>query len=118
MVIRLVSLYVSHANEKRLREGGAKEYGRANTIALTLAHVAFYLSAIKESIYFNRHINLFTYAGIILFIIAMLTLVLIMLKLGKDWTVKIILPQIKVLSKHYSTAPSDDQIIFLPSFRN
>ena len=44
--LRLVTLALSINNEKRLKQAGAREYGRLNSRILALLHVVFYLGAL------------------------------------------------------------------------
>ena len=95
--IRLYSLSISIRNEKRLIAKGAIQYGKTNSMLLSLAHVTFYLSAIIEA---NVHqIGMTTLSwtglGVLLFAIAMLFVVI--RELGEIWTVKLyILPEHQV----------------------
>jgi isoprenylcysteine carboxyl methyltransferase (ICMT) family protein YpbQ len=89
--IRLISLFISVRNEKKLKASGAVEYGQTNSLVLTLSHIAYYLLAITECIKTDRIINEYTYAGIILFLFSMVTLFLVIKNLGALWTVKLII---------------------------
>lgn len=57
-VLRLVSLSYSIRNEKRIVQAGAVQYGKTNSLCLTLAHIAYYFSALYEAyatgVSFNR----------------------------------------------------------------
>ena len=46
--VRLLTLAISIKNEKRLKEAGAREYGRLNSRILAVLHVLFYLGALAE----------------------------------------------------------------------
>jgi isoprenylcysteine carboxyl methyltransferase (ICMT) family protein YpbQ len=89
--IRLISLFISIRNEKKLKALGAVEYGQTNSRILTLAHIIYYLLAIIESLNYDRTINEFTYAGVALFLFSMVTLFLVIKYLGHLWTVKLII---------------------------
>jgi isoprenylcysteine carboxyl methyltransferase (ICMT) family protein YpbQ len=89
--IRLVSLFISTRNEKKLKASGAIEYGQTNSLILTLCHIAYYILAIKESLNNDRAINEYTYAGIALFMFSMVMLFLVIYHLGHLWTVKLII---------------------------
>ena len=41
-VLRLLSLSYSIRNEKRLLKSGAVQYGKVNSLLLTLAHIVYY----------------------------------------------------------------------------
>ena len=47
-VLRLFSLAFSIRNEKRLIKCGATQYGKRNSLLLTLAHIAYYFGALYE----------------------------------------------------------------------
>ena len=47
--LRLISLSYSIRNEKHIRKKGAVQYGKFNSLLLTLAHIAFYFSALYEA---------------------------------------------------------------------
>lgn len=48
-VLRLLSLSYSIRNEKRLLKSGAVQYGKVNSLLLTLAHIVYYFSALYEA---------------------------------------------------------------------
>ncbi|HEY8935015.1 MAG TPA: isoprenylcysteine carboxylmethyltransferase family protein [Cyclobacteriaceae bacterium] len=89
--IRLISLFISIRNEKRLKMDGAMEYGKANSLLLTLSHVAFYGLCLYEGLHNNATIINVTYIGIALFAFSMAMLFLVIKQLGPIWTVKLII---------------------------
>jgi isoprenylcysteine carboxyl methyltransferase (ICMT) family protein YpbQ len=89
--VRLISLFISIRNEKQLKLSGAHEYGKLNTLVLTLGHIAFYVLAITEGIQKQVTVNNYTYAGICFFAFSMLILFMVIQQLGKLWTVKLII---------------------------
>lgn len=48
-VLRLISLSFSIRNEKRLLKKGAMQYGKFNSLLLTLAHIVYYFEALYEA---------------------------------------------------------------------
>ena len=58
--LRLLSLAYSIRNEKRLLKNGAVQYGKVNSLLLTLAHVAYYLSALYEAYISGTTFNCFS----------------------------------------------------------
>lgn len=89
-VWRLITLVVSARNEKRLRGQGAREYGRANTIALAATHVAYYVVATIEWLKSGVPVIPWISAiGVVLYILSAVALVLVIRSLGHIWTVKI-----------------------------
>jgi isoprenylcysteine carboxyl methyltransferase (ICMT) family protein YpbQ len=89
--IRLISLFVSISNEKKLKAAGALEYGKTNSLILTLSHIVFYGLAITEALVKNKIINEYTYAGLALFAFSMFILFMVIKHLGHLWTVKLII---------------------------
>ena len=87
--LRLVSLSFSIRNEKRLLKKGGKQYGKFNSLLLTLAHIAFYFGALYEAYSKDMEMNSLSWlgAGVMLFAYAMLFYV--MYKLRDVWTVKL-----------------------------
>ncbi len=88
-VFRLLSLFKSIKNEKKLKQGGAIEYGKKNSIVLTWAHVAFYLFCIGESLFFGKTFNHISAIGSMVFIFSMISLWWVIFQLGPLWTVKL-----------------------------
>ncbi len=89
--VRLVSLFISISNEKKLKAAGAQEYGKLNSLFLTLAHVAFYAGCVWEGAAMDRHMNALSFAGLALFGFSMGMLAIVIRQLGSLWTVKLIL---------------------------
>lgn len=89
--IRLISLFISIRNEKRLKAEGAVEYGKVNSIILTLFHILFYGLSLWEAIHNHRTVNEFTVMGIVLFLFSMTMLFLVIKELGDIWTIKLII---------------------------
>ena len=89
--VRLFTLFISIKNEKRLKQAGAQEYGRLNTLILTILHILFYASAFTEG-YANRvQFNRVTSIGIIIYALSMLALFYVIQQLPRIWTVKLII---------------------------
>ena len=89
--IRLISLFISIRNEKRLKMDGATEYGKTNSLLLTLSHIAFYSLCLYEGLHNDARIINLTYFGIVLFAFSMIMLFLVIKQLGAIWTVKLII---------------------------
>lgn len=89
---RLVTLAVSVRNERQLMDGGAQEYGAGNSLALAGCHVAFYLAAFGEAVARGEHeFGSTNYAGIFLYGLSAIALLMVMKSLDRLWTVKLIL---------------------------
>jgi isoprenylcysteine carboxyl methyltransferase (ICMT) family protein YpbQ len=92
VLFRLASLALSIRHERRLRAGGAAEYGAANTALLALAHTAFYIAAIAEyAIGPARGIDALALAGLALYGVGAAMLVVVIRGLGRLWTVKLLI---------------------------
>jgi isoprenylcysteine carboxyl methyltransferase (ICMT) family protein YpbQ len=89
--IRLISLFISISNEKKLKASGGIEYGKVNSLILTLFHIAFYGAAITESLMKGKVVNEYTYIGLAVFAFSMIILFLVIKYLGHLWTVKLII---------------------------
>lgn len=89
--IRLVSIIISVANEKKLKKEKAVEYGIKNSKVLVLCHTFFYVFCMGEAILLRKHINNISFIGLGLFIFSMAMLWIVILSLKKIWTVKLII---------------------------
>lgn len=98
-VVRLSSLYISIRNEKRLKKKGAIEYGKSNSLLLTLLHVVFYAAAFTELLVTSPAYNYITVTGTLIFVGSMIALFAVINALGPIWTVKLIISQEQVVVK-------------------
>jgi len=89
--IRLISLFVSLRNERQLKKAGAVEYGKVNSLILTVSHIAFYLLCLWQGVHDHRYINQWSLFGAGLFCFSMLMLYLVIRALGDVWTIKLII---------------------------
>lgn len=87
--LRLVSLSFSIRNEKRLIKEGAVQYGKTNSLLLTLAHIAYYFGALYEAYATNAVFNGYSAAGVGVLIFAYCVLFYVIYKLKDIWTVKL-----------------------------
>ena len=101
LVLRLASLVKSVSNEKRLLKVNATEYGRKNSVALVLAHTVYYISCITEAVWQKNTVNPVSYIGAGLFIFSMIMLWMVILSLGKVWTVKLIIAPQHTVNKSF-----------------
>lgn len=88
-VLRLISLAVSIRNEKRLLKNGAKQYGKINSLLLTLAHIAYYFGALYEAYIKGVDFNILSMAGVGVMAFAYGMLFYVIYKLRDVWTVKL-----------------------------
>lgn len=97
--LRLLTLAISIANEKRLKQAGAREYGRLNSRILAVLHVLFYLGALAEGYLRGAGFDSITGLGLALYIPAMSVLFYVIHALGPLWTVKLILAENHALNQ-------------------
>ena len=100
-LIRLVSLFKSIANERKLKQQHAVEYGKKNSLILTFAHIGFYIACITEANYYSTGVNTYTVAGIALFLFSMVMLWWVIFTLGSIWTVKLIISPDQVVKTNF-----------------
>ncbi|ADV43439.1 isoprenylcysteine carboxyl methyltransferase family protein [Bacteroides helcogenes] len=92
-ILRLLSLFYSICNEKQILKNGAVQYGKFNSLLLTLAHIAYYFSALYEAYVSGTQFNVFSICGIFVMGFAYIMLFYVIYKLRDIWTVKLyILP--------------------------
>lgn len=92
--LRLVSLSFSIRNEKRLLRLGAKQYGKLNSLLLTLAHLAYYFGALYEAYVRGISFDGLSALGLGIMLFAYGMLFYVIYKLRDIWTVKLyIAPQ-------------------------
>ncbi|WP_299541157.1 isoprenylcysteine carboxylmethyltransferase family protein [uncultured Herbaspirillum sp.] len=97
---RLGSLLVSRRHEAALRESGAVEIGRTNSVVLALAHVLYYVSSMIEAAFRPHDVDRSFWLGIFLYFVGMMTLVFVIHLLGRLWTVKLLIVRDHVLVTH------------------
>lgn len=88
-LLRLVSLSYSIRNEKRLKAKGAVQYGKTNSLLLTLAHVAYYFFALYEASASGTTFNNYSIAGVGVMLFAYVMLFYVIYKIRDVWTVKL-----------------------------
>ena len=87
--LRLISLSYSIRNEKHIRKKGAVQYGKFNSLLLTLAHIAFYFSALYEAYISETDFNALSVWGVGVMTFAYAMLFYVIYKLHDVWTVKL-----------------------------
>lgn len=87
--LRLISLSCSIRNEKRILKKGAVQYGKLNSLLLTLAHIAYYFSALYEAYVSGTGFNYFSAWGVGIMAFAYAMLFYVIYKLRDIWTVKL-----------------------------
>ncbi len=87
--LRLCSLFYSIRNEKRILKRGAVQYGKLNSLFITLAHVAYYFFALYECYVTGIEFNSFSVCGVAVMSFAYVMLFYVIYKLYDVWTVKL-----------------------------
>lgn len=96
--VRLISLFISIKNEKRLKKQGAIEYGKLNSALLTICHILLYASALYEAWVNKADFNMYSQIGTGILIFSYTMLFYVIYELREVWTVKLyIAPTHKVI---------------------
>jgi isoprenylcysteine carboxyl methyltransferase (ICMT) family protein YpbQ len=100
IVFRLATLGISVRNEKRMKAEGAREFGRANSLALGILHTAIYVAAIGEGWWRGAQMDAVCVVGVVLYGIGAVGLVVVIRTLGKFWSLKLLIAKDHVLITH------------------
>ncbi|MEE3626375.1 isoprenylcysteine carboxylmethyltransferase family protein [Nitrospirillum sp. BR 11752] len=100
LAYRFALLAVSIRHEKALRADGAVEHGARNTLALTIAHIAFYLSATVEGLVRAEPIDAVSGFGFAIYLFGAVMLLVVVRLLGRLWTVKLLIARDHQLVTH------------------
>jgi isoprenylcysteine carboxyl methyltransferase (ICMT) family protein YpbQ len=100
LLFRIRTLVISVHHENRLKQEGAVEYGRTNSILLAIAHAAFYIAVVAEASFRGTRVDVVTYIGVALYAISVVSLLAVMHLLGSIWTVKLLIAGDHVLVTH------------------
>jgi isoprenylcysteine carboxyl methyltransferase (ICMT) family protein YpbQ len=99
-VFRLGTLGISVRNEKRMKAEGAREFGRTNSLALGILHTTIYVAAIGEGVWRGTQVDAVSIAGMVLYGIGAVGLVVVIRTLGKFWSLKLLIAKDHVLITH------------------
>jgi isoprenylcysteine carboxyl methyltransferase (ICMT) family protein YpbQ len=99
-VFRLGTLAISVRNEKRMKAEGAREFGRANSLVLGILHTAIYMAAIGEGWWRAVRVDAVSVAGMALYAIGAVGLVVVIRELGRLWSLKLLIARDHVLITH------------------
>lgn len=91
LLFRLFTVFISSKNEKKLKQSGAVEYGQLNTKFLVVVHIIIYVAAFLEAYIKKISFDIFTIAGISLYILSAIVLLFVISQLKDLWTVKLII---------------------------
>jgi isoprenylcysteine carboxyl methyltransferase (ICMT) family protein YpbQ len=90
--VRLITIFISARNEKKLKGLGAIEYGKPNSTLLVLFHFAYYAACLTEGYTHGAFYtdNITTY-GLIIYTAAIAVLYYVIYAIRHVWTVKLII---------------------------
>lgn len=87
--VRLVSLFISIRNEKRILSQGGRQYGEINSKYLTIMHIAIYFFSFLETLVSTPSFNIVSIIGLSLLIFGYTFLFIVIKQLGPIWTLKL-----------------------------
>ncbi|MBO0472246.1 hypothetical protein IGL98_003204 [Enterococcus sp. DIV0840] len=90
VLFRLLALYISKENEKKLLASGAVEYGKTTSKYLAILHTMIYFSSFFEGIITHVKSDMLSFVGIIMMMISYSVLLFVIKTLNRYWTVKLI----------------------------
>jgi len=88
-LLRLLSLFISIKNEKKLIRLGAVQHGKFVSFLLTLSHISYYFASLYEAYSTNVAYNSYSACGTALMAFAYLVLFYVIYKLKDIWTLKV-----------------------------
>ena len=88
-VLRLATLFYSIKNEKKITSEGATQYGKINSMFMTILHVLYYVGAPLEAYFTKAAFDNISIIGITLFSFSYLILLYVIYQLRDVWTVKL-----------------------------
>ncbi|UOM34445.1 isoprenylcysteine carboxyl methyltransferase family protein [Acuticoccus sp. I52.16.1] len=100
VVFRLVTLAISIRNEAAMKAVGAVEHGAANSRAIALAHIGFYLAGLAEYLVRPAPFDWVSVTGLAIYAFGAVMLVVVIALLGRFWTVKLIIARDHDLVTH------------------
>lgn len=100
-VLRLVTLCISIFNERRLKDEGAIQFGKKNSLILSVLHVFFYISSAYEAWKEGIQLDCIGYIGIFLFVFSYIILLYVIYQLRKFWTIKLYIAKNHYINKSF-----------------
>ncbi|WP_298733651.1 isoprenylcysteine carboxylmethyltransferase family protein [uncultured Chitinophaga sp.] len=92
VIARLISVFISAANERKLKKIGAVEYGKGNSLLLVVAHFAYYIAAVTEgSLQGAFFYDGLSYLGLAIYAFSIVMLYYVIYTIRYVWTVKLII---------------------------
>lgn len=90
--LRLFTIFISAANERRLGKKGSIEFGQRNSRMLIITHFMYYIACISERYVKNTcYRDNISMVGLTLYIASILVLYYVIYALKHVWTVKLII---------------------------
>lgn len=90
-IIRISVVSISTKHEKMLKNNGALEYGKINSIILGILHFLFYIAAFSEGLINKTKFDNITIVGIVIYAFSLFMLFVVINQLNNLWTTKIML---------------------------
>ena|ERR1044072_4583605 len=92
VIIRLISIFISAANERKLKKMGAIEYGKSNSTLLVIAHFAYYIAGVTEGTLKGAFFyDGLSYFGLAVYAFSIVILYYVIYAIRHVWTVKLII---------------------------
>jgi isoprenylcysteine carboxyl methyltransferase (ICMT) family protein YpbQ len=88
-------------NEKRLKNGGAIEFGKVNSMFMALLHGIYYFAVVGEAIYRKNNFDTTSLIGALLFGFSYIILLIVINQLRNIWTVKLIIAKEQQVNKSF-----------------
>jgi isoprenylcysteine carboxyl methyltransferase (ICMT) family protein YpbQ len=89
---RLISIFISAVNERKLKKMGAVEYGKRNSALLVVAHFAYYIACVVEGTQRGAFFyNSTSYIGLGIYAFSIVVLYYVIYAIRHVWTVKLII---------------------------
>ncbi|WP_337269458.1 isoprenylcysteine carboxylmethyltransferase family protein [Oryzifoliimicrobium ureilyticus] len=83
-----------------MKQAGAIEIGKRNTLVLAIAHIFYYLAAIVEGSFRSHDLNIGFWIGVCLYGLGVIMLITVIRLLGRLWTVKLLIAKDHELITH------------------
>ena len=99
-LFRVATLAISVRNERRLKDRGAREYGRTNSVVLGVLHSLIYVAALVEGLHRRATQDMVTAMGLALYGVGVIGLVVAIRTLGRLWTLKVLIAPDHILVTH------------------
>lgn len=113
IIFKMVVLYVSKENEKKLLSNGAIEYGKSISKYLFLLNTIFYLSVLCETIFKHVQIDSISLVGIMMVEFSYVSLLFFIKILNPYWTTKILIEENNKIKKRWLVKKIKHPEIFL-----